>query len=629
MPDPEKKKNDAANQPDEDKVRDDSASEVQSDVPAIDTELDTGESGKEVAKDTPPDLAPEDSSPEEPDTAAGDDTTPFDDEKTDKAIDEIVAKESDDVLAAQDAASAKGRVKPPRKHGALRNFFGKKWVRWLLVMIIIGGIAAVMAVPKTRYLALNTAGVRSSSSLTIVDSTTRLPLKGVSVTLGGQSAKTDSDGEAKFTGLKLGKTQLTISRVGFEEIKRDFVIGWGSNPLGSFPLKATGVQYVIEVRDYLSDKPIEGVEATDGTSTAISGKDGKITLTLENTVVAKDAVSLSKSGYRTQKITLQEDPKKTTKASLVLARKTVFITKQSGRYDLYKSDIDGQNREVLLAGTGAENSNISLAVSPDGSRVAYVSTRDNKRDSGGFLLSSLSLINVGSGEKTTIAEAAQIQLIDWVGTRLVFQQATSDSKSGSRYTIISYNYSDNTRLQLAAANKFSAVLSARGTIYYAVAADASNPSLQLGLFKIGADSKGKQQVFDGELATVLRSTYNTLSLQDDEGTWYSYDMSSGAKSQVGTPASLANRLYIDNSDRSKSLYVNQGFLISYDVAGAKDTNVKSQSGLTYPLQWIGSAEAIYRVSSGSETADYAVSLEGGTARKIADVSATYGFALAQ
>src|SRR5690606_8611006 len=126
-------------------------------------------------------------------------------------------------------------------------------------------------------------------------------------------------------------------------------------------------------------------------------------------------------------ISLSEDPEKPTKATMVIDRKAVFVSRANGKYDLFKSDLDGQNREILLAATGNENSNISLVLSPDGKRAAFISTRDGKRDSGGFLLSSLVLIDVENGNTTTIAEAAQIQLVDWAGTRVVFQLGSSDS----------------------------------------------------------------------------------------------------------------------------------------------------------------------------------------------------------
>jgi hypothetical protein len=66
--------------------------------------------------------------------------------------------------------------------------------------------------------------------------------------------------------------------------------------LSRFALKATGVQFVIEVRDYLSDKPIEGCRSHWRQASAISGKDGRITLTLENAVVTQTALPLANPG---------------------------------------------------------------------------------------------------------------------------------------------------------------------------------------------------------------------------------------------------------------------------------------------------------------------------------------------
>jgi hypothetical protein len=54
------------------------------------------------------------------------------------------------------------------------------------LLIVIGGLVALAAIPSTRYWALNSVGVRSSSSIVIVDNATQLPLKGVHVTLSGQ-----------------------------------------------------------------------------------------------------------------------------------------------------------------------------------------------------------------------------------------------------------------------------------------------------------------------------------------------------------------------------------------------------------------------------------------------------------
>lgn len=565
--------------------------------------------------------------PDEAPESPQDDTTEFDDEKTGLAIDDIVAKEGDDILAAQDAATSKAAAEPV--HGFWYRWWHNKWARGITLLIIAGGIAAAAAVPTSRYWLLNTAGVRVSASVVVTDGTTELPLKGVPVTIGGQRVQTNGDGQAKIHNLRQGPQKLHIEQSGFATIDRLVTLGWGSNPLGNVDLKAVGVQYVIEVRDYLSDKPVQGVEASAGDATAVSDKDGKVTLTLASTQAAKDGVTLAKGGYRTQQIMLTADPKTPTKAALVLDRKAVFVLKQNGKYDVYKSDIDGKNRQVLLAGTGRETSNISLMVSPDGTHAALVSTREDKRDADGALLNTLTLIQVDDGETLTLGQAPQIQLIDWIGPRLIFQQISADTSAANHYTVAGYNYSDNTRVQLAAANQLNAVLSAQGAMYYVVAPDPDNAAVQAGFFKVDPKGNGKQLALQGEVWTVLRTAYNTFSLQTADGTWHTYNIPDSSVAQVGTPGSLMSRGYTDNTDRSKSLWINQGALTSYDIASTKDTVVTTQTGVGYPVEWLSANAAIYRLSAGGETADYAVSTEGGMPHKVADVFGTYGIAQAQ
>jgi len=170
---------------------------------------------------------------------------------------------------------------------------------------------------------------------------------------------------------------------------------------------------------------------------------------------------------------------------------------------------------------------------------------------------------------------------------------------------------------------------AQGLLYYAVLADPSNPGLQTGLFKVKSDSSAKERVFDQEPVTVLRTSYDVLSLQVEDGSWYTYTLEDGTKTQVSTPNSLANRLYQDNANRSRSLWASLGSLNSYDIASGKDKAVTTVSGLTYPLRWLDPTSAIYRLSTGAETADYVVSILGGKPHKIVDVVPTYGYAQSQ
>lgn len=133
--------------------------EVQSGPPPLDAEPD---------KEEPGELDAVSDKDEKTVQAEAEETTPFDDEKTDAVIDEIAAKESDEVLAAQDAAAASGAVKfeGKKRRNWFVRFWRNKWARSGVLFLLLVGAAGAMAMPSSRYAILNTAGVRSGSSVT-------------------------------------------------------------------------------------------------------------------------------------------------------------------------------------------------------------------------------------------------------------------------------------------------------------------------------------------------------------------------------------------------------------------------------------------------------------------------------
>ena len=545
---------------------------------------------------------------------------------TDKAVDDIVAHEGDELLAEQDAAVAQAEANAGPRHNLFYRWLHSRKARWATFAVVVLAFVALLFVPTTRYWSLNMVGVRASSSVTAVDSITGTPLKNATLTVGDVSAKTDSSGVAKLNGIKLGPRHITLKLSGFQSYGDDRTFGWGSNPLGKIPLKAVGLQYKLNIHDELTGLPIEGAEVDSGDATAISDKDGNAVLTIGDTTIDDIAVTVSRTGYRTQQAVAKGNA--STKVELLTSRKAVFANNASGKYDVFSSDVDGQNRKLILPGSGTETSNISLAVSPDGSQAAVVSTRDNQRDADGFLLTTLTLINLADNTTTTLAHAEQIQLVDWIGSRLVFEQVASDSSSpATRYSVISYDYANNSRVQLVSARKLNTVLSAQQDIYYALAADPSDNAVQAGLYKINPDATGKQSVLDKEAWTTYRADYNTLNVQTADG-WDSINLTSGNGSTISGPSAYVSRQYTDNAAATQSLWVDtaQGNLVLYDIAHGKDTIAHGRAGLAYPIRWLTDNTAVYRVVTGNETADYAVSVLGGQPPlKIADVVNTYGF----
>jgi hypothetical protein len=555
--------------------------------------------------------------------------TPFDDSKTDVAIDDIVAREGDEILAHQDAATA-DLAAPPK-----RSFWHSKALHTTVTLLVIAGLLGAGFWPVSRYYILNMLSVRASSSVLVTDELTHQPLKNVKVQIAGVNAFTGSDGKAKLETVKLGPTVLQVTRPGFETYERAMTVGWGSNPLGAVALKAVGMQYTLQVQDLFTGKGIAGAEVSGGDSTALSDKTGKAVLTLAGSQPTDLPVQVSRQGYRTENAIAKGLAAHTTPVAMVTSRKAVYVSKQSGKYDVYSSEADGQNRQVILPGTGTENANISIAVSADGSRAAVVSTRDNQKAADGSLLATLSIVTIGTGDNVVVAHAEQLRLIDWIGTRLIFEQVSTaaSTPANSKYTVLAYDYAANSRLQLAAANKLSVVLTAQNNLYYSVSATDADPTAKAGLYKVSPDGTGKQTILEKEVWTAYRTDYNTLALQTSDG-WTSSNLTTGATTVISAPSANVSRAYAENPSTAQSLWADarngQGALLRYDKQSGKDTEVQTHSGLTNPVRWLTDDIAIFRVVNGSEIADYSVSiLGGGTAHKVADVINANGFTTGQ
>lgn len=545
---------------------------------------------------------------------------------TDAAVDDIVHGESDAVLALDDAAREARQPAPKKPH-----WWQRKWLRWLLFLLIIGGLTVLAVFPDYRYKALNAVGVRSSVTLTVIDSVTQLPLKNVTVTLGGQKVASNAKGYVDFKHVKLGQQTLSVRHLAYTPVTENITVGWGSNPQGDLALSASGVQYIIQVEDYVSGQPVTTAEADSGQSAAVADKKGIVSLELEAGSSTSAQVTVSADGYRNATFTLSDTASgQTMQIKLVPSVRSVAVVKDNDIYNLVSMDLDGKNAKTVLAGTGLETGDIGLATDSAYKEAALVSTRDQQKDSDGNLLNALTMVNLDTGVAQTIDHAAKIELVDWIGTKLVYQEsvAGANATDPQRYRLISYDYASSSRVQLAIANQFDTVVTARGLVYYSVAANNGEAAA---LYSIKPDGTGKQTVQNSEIWNAYVTGYNTLLLQAPDS-WYSYDIGAGEVQKLASaPTDYQSRMYVANSagqyawvgadGDQKALYV-------YDSQSNKDTKLLATAGLDYPVRWLTSNLLVYRVHSGGEAADYVYDIRGGEPKKIANVADSTGFSQA-
>ncbi len=560
-----------------------------------------------------------------------------DDPVIDKAVDEIIAADADRVLDAEDEARDRERepIEPKKAESPIGAFLRRMWANPLARWGIFGGafvLALVLAaVPTTRYFILNTAQVRASLEVTVLDSGTLQPLKNVTVRAANADAKTDSDGFARLEKVKLGKTNLIIEKRAFSPISRPVTIGWGSNKQGEHKVIAVGTQYTLYARDFLSGKPIERVEAASGDGNASSDADGKIVLTLDTANQEDSAqlnIQISADGYRDETVHITVNNREAQDVGLVPAKKHVFVTKRSGTYDVYAIDVDGKNEKRVVSGTGTERDDVAIVPHPSENIFAYVATRENTRNASGYLLSTIYVVDIDANDIMKIDQSEQIQIIGWSDNRLVYAKiaAGASGTDPKRHRLMSFNNDDyaDTK-ELASANSFNDVLLADGKVYYAPSNifNEADPAV----YAASADGSTQQKILDKEAYALMRTEYEKLSINANNE-WYTYTLGSPLATIGQAPSVREGRVYADSPDKKFSLWSDRrdgkGVLLSYERSNRQETVLVERGGLKLPVYWLSENYIIYRVADGRETADYVLNLEGGEPRKITDVTDASG-----
>ncbi len=534
----------------------------------------------------------------------------FDDDQTDQAVDDVVANRDDELPFDQN------------EEGHKRHHIWAGTVTLLLVVIGIG------AVPAGRYFVLNAAGVRASISIQVLDKSSQQPLQNVTITAQGVSARTDKAGKATLARIKLGPANLHIERQAFSPVTQDLTVGWGSNPQGELQLTPTGAQYAFQLTDYLSGKPVVRATATNGSDAAVADKNGRIVLTVDNPAAKLD-VTITSPGYRTEQLTIDAVSKEIRPVLLAPARWQAFISRCAGTLDLYKMYADGQGEGLVLKGTGSEEENITLVPHPTDNVVAVVSTRDNKRDANGFLLSTLNLVNLSTNQTEEVASSEHIQPIGWIKSRLVYVRVSAGTGDNNpeHHRLVSYDYQTKDAQELAASNSFNDVLQAGDKIYYAPSAAAGKGG---GLFRVDADGGNRQTILPTEVWNLFSTSYLHMIITGSGGNdWYDYNFAGDSPVKLdAAPTNLPSRTYVPSPDATKALWVDKrgsnGVLMLYDIKTDRDKVLTQTNGLDGPVKWLSDSTVVYRIQTAQETADYVFSLDGGSPKKIQDVANTTG-----
>ena len=338
------------------------------------------------------------------------------DTETDEAVEDIMKHDGDEALKAQDEAAAEA----PTPAGRWRRFkagWSAWWSnprkRWGSVGGIVIVLAVLFIVPLTRYNILGVV-VKAPVVVRVVDNTTGKPVSGALVELSGKHAETQADGKATLR-VNTGSGTLKVSKKYYRGVSTDKLVAFSGNDFRA-SLVATGRQVQVRLVNKLTGKPLSGGTISAGGAKATSDTKGLATLVIASSATTQRG-SVSMNGYNTLLVTITADGNLAQNTfAVVPSGKLYFLSNLSGKIDVVKTNLDGSNRQTVLAGTGSEDPNgTSLLASRDWEYLALLA---NRGGSG----ASVYLISTANDKVLTVDQgAATFSLVGWSGDTLVYQ----------------------------------------------------------------------------------------------------------------------------------------------------------------------------------------------------------------
>jgi len=303
----------------------------------------------------------------------------------------------------------------PRQRKSIKQLIRTKKVIIPAAVVLL--LAILMAVPITRYTILGLV-FKQSLNVTVTDSKTGKPVTEATVTLAGTSSKTDKNGHVITPKVKLGSQTLTITKKYYKTTTGTVVVQLKQKK-AAYKIEATGRQVTVVVKNKISTNGLENALVKSGESEARTDKTGTAVIVLPSGLATAKA-TLAADGYNTQDITLEvtETPSDKNAFTMTPAGKIYFLSKKSGKIDVVKTNLDGSERQTVLAGTGREEDRGTvLLASTDWKYLALEARREGNESA----KAKLYLIDTSNDKLSTIDEGnATFEITGWSGHSFVY-----------------------------------------------------------------------------------------------------------------------------------------------------------------------------------------------------------------
>ena len=284
----------------------------------------------------------------------------LEDNVTESAIDDIVSKESDEVLEVEDQTSQAEEQQPPKKHRISKVIKNK----WFIIGLVIVLLLVVFGLPYSRYKILGLF-LKSNYQIELTDSITNHPISGAKVSIDGVSLKSNASGIANFK-LPLGEYKLSVSKQFYNTYSTNILFGLSSSKKLNLKLNAYGRQFSFKISNSITAQPLAGVQVSYNGITSLSNASGIAYMVLPARATTYNLV-LSANGYNNQNDTVKFNGQVlTNNFSLTPSGKVYFLSQSQGVINVVSANLDGTDQKIIVPGTSSEQpTSTFLMASPD------------------------------------------------------------------------------------------------------------------------------------------------------------------------------------------------------------------------------------------------------------------------
>ncbi len=528
----------------------------------------------------------------------------------------------------------------------LRDMFHSPKFWMSVVALLIAATVAAWFIQPSRWWLVNLFGGHNTLTITTIapgEGKAKVSeLRNVAVVVNGVTYHTNSKGELKVPNIPYGNATITATKNGFQDVSYGVVLDFDPflHKFGgkttddaarnvTLSMKSTGIPVAFKAVDWLSGKPVTTGEFAIGDVVAKPDDQGLVSLKIPGTDDKSVTVDATFGGVYTDKkfdIALGSD---TPTIQIVPGGHDYFLSKKSGVWTIYGSNLDGTNVQPIVAGTGQETDAANFAVSPDGKYGVLSSSRDGAYNAHHDLLQRVYIVNLATKQIARVDEGVSVNFADWSGNELIYTVTSYDESNNAFPTTLRGVDAASQRVyNFESADNISVSTVGGGKVVYMRTSNsgpdkASSPILrEAPVNATTSQTLGDQVNYDSYVQQdAFRINFKTA----EDQSWHEYNLSTDQLKSIQQPSTGSNTvqyLSTTSSDGNSHLLIDRvdgNYTLFAQDSSGKQTAIYGDNGLSGPFRWVGDNIVMYRVSTAAGEADYVISLDTGKRQKVTDV----------